>query len=169
MQQNKRAEPKDEDQIVSNLDLTEHTTLSFSVWKHNGKIYGSIRTFVFTDNYEGPGLSGFAMEADKIDQLCEILNQRTEDILDPEPKEIATIPLRAGYFLRIGVNEYKGRTGVDIRVYFSNEIETGPTKRGIRISIEEIDQFMEKLEELNSALQKLVTPSDVTSEPLAIS
>ncbi len=58
----------------------------------------------------------------------------------------------------VGVREYNGKVGVDIREFVSSDKYTGPTKKGLRIPAESFDKFKEMI---NS-----VTPADlVASEP----
>ena len=41
----------------------------------------------------------------------------------------------------IGVREYNGRVGVDIREFVTSEKYTGPTKKGLRIPSENFQEF----------------------------
>ena len=58
----------------------------------------------------------------------------------------------------IGVREYNGKVGVDIREFASSEKYTGPTKKGLRIPV---DNFKDFKKMINS-----ITDEDlVASEP----
>jgi len=57
----------------------------------------------------------------------------------------------------IGVKEYNGRIGVDIREFVSSEKYTGPTKKGLRIPVESFQKFKEMI---NS-----ITEEDLKEEP----
>lgn len=59
-----------------------------------------------------------------------------------------------GESVRVAINEYKGRTYLDIRQHFENQDgEWKPTQKGVTFPIEKID-------ELRDALDKLDIPED---------
>ena len=41
----------------------------------------------------------------------------------------------------VGIKEYNGRVGVDIREFATSEKYTGPTKKGLRIPAESFEEF----------------------------
>ena len=41
----------------------------------------------------------------------------------------------------IGIREYNGKVGVDIREFTTSEKYTGPTKKGLRIPAEKFEEF----------------------------
>ena len=41
----------------------------------------------------------------------------------------------------VGIKEYNGKTGIDIREFTKSETYTGPTKKGLRIPVEKFDEF----------------------------
>ena len=45
----------------------------------------------------------------------------------------------------IGIREYNGRVGVDIREFVTSERYTGPTKKGLRIPAESFPEFKEMI------------------------
>ena len=49
----------------------------------------------------------------------------------------------------IGVREYNGRVGVDIREFTSGEKYTGPTKKGLRIPAESFFKFKEMINSID--------------------
>ncbi len=57
----------------------------------------------------------------------------------------------------IGVREYNGKVGVDIREFVTSEGYTGPTKKGLRIPTEKFKEFKEMI---NS-----ITEEDLKEEP----
>jgi hypothetical protein len=61
----------------------------------------------------------------------------------------------------IGVREYKGKVGVDIREFVTGEKYTGPTKKGLRIPAEKFQEFREML---NSVTKGDLEPSEPVSE-----
>lgn len=59
--------------------------------------------------------------------------------------------------IRITINEYGGTTGIDIRLYFTDEKsgEKRPTKKGIRISPDQIEALIENLEDAKAEYDNL--------------
>jgi len=57
----------------------------------------------------------------------------------------------------VGLREYNGKTGVDIREFTKSETYTGPTKKGLRIPAESFEAFKEMINSIN--------PSDLKSAP----
>jgi hypothetical protein len=61
----------------------------------------------------------------------------------------------------IGIREYNGKVGVDIREYSTSEKYTGPTKKGLRIPAEHFQKFKEMI---NSVKQEDLVSSEGPSE-----
>ncbi|MCK5624247.1 hypothetical protein KAI04_00205 [Candidatus Pacearchaeota archaeon] len=61
----------------------------------------------------------------------------------------------------VGIREYKGRVGIDIREFVTGEKYTGPTKKGLRIPA---DNFQEFKEMVNSIDEADLQPSEPSSE-----
>ncbi len=55
----------------------------------------------------------------------------------------------------IGVREYNGKVGVDIREYTTSDKYTGPTKKGLRIPAEKFQEFKQMIDS--------ISPSDLVS------
>lgn len=45
----------------------------------------------------------------------------------------------------IGIKEYNGKVGLDIREFITSERYTGPTKKGLRIPAEKFQEFKEMI------------------------
>lgn len=56
----------------------------------------------------------------------------------------------------IGLREYKGKTGVDIREFTKSETYTGPTKKGLRIPAEKFEDFKSMINSID--------PKDLAAE-----
>lgn len=50
----------------------------------------------------------------------------------------------------VGIKEYNGRVGVDIREFTQSETYTGPTKKGLRIPADKFDEFKTLINSINS-------------------
>ena len=57
----------------------------------------------------------------------------------------------------IGIKEYNGRVGVDIREFTKSEQYTGPTKKGLRIPADSFEEFKDLINSINA--------DDLKSEP----
>jgi hypothetical protein len=51
----------------------------------------------------------------------------------------------------IGIREYNGRVGVDIREFVTSEKYTGPTKKGLRIPADSFQKFKEMINSINES------------------
>ena len=63
----------------------------------------------------------------------------------------------------IGIREYNGRVGVDIREFSTSEKYTGPTKKGLRIPAESFPKFKEMINSISEA-DLVETSSEPKSE-----
>ncbi len=61
----------------------------------------------------------------------------------------------------VGIKEYNGRVGVDIREFTTGERYTGPTKKGLRIPAESFPKFKELI---NSISQGDLNSSEASSD-----
>ena len=57
----------------------------------------------------------------------------------------------------IGLREYNGKTGIDIREFTKSEGYTGPTKKGLRVPADKFEEFKTMINSIN--------PSDLSSAP----
>ena len=63
----------------------------------------------------------------------------------------------------IGIREYNGRVGVDIREFATGEKYTGPTKKGLRIPAEKFEEFKTMINSIKSEDLAAPTTSDEKS------
>jgi hypothetical protein len=59
----------------------------------------------------------------------------------------------------IGLREFNGRTGVDIREFTKSEQYTGPTKKGLRIPAEKFAEFKQMINSINESDLTSSTPA----------
>ncbi|MEX0920042.1 MAG: transcriptional coactivator p15/PC4 family protein [Candidatus Pacearchaeota archaeon] len=64
----------------------------------------------------------------------------------------------------VGVKEYQGRVGVDIREFASGERYTGPTKKGLRIPAESFSKFKELINSINEEDLKADSSSEESEQ-----
>ena len=67
----------------------------------------------------------------------------------------------------IGIKEYNGKVGLDIREFVASEKYTGPTKKGLRIPAEKFQAFKEMINSISEEDMKQpeeASPEEVPSE-----
>jgi hypothetical protein len=64
----------------------------------------------------------------------------------------------------VGVREYNGKVGVDIREFVSSEKYTGPTKKGLRIPAANFNEFKEMINSVKEEDLKADEPVDAEPE-----
>ncbi len=60
----------------------------------------------------------------------------------------------------VGIREYNGRVGVDIREFAASERYTGPTKKGLRIPAEKFSEFKEMINSITNEDLKASEPAE---------
>ena len=65
----------------------------------------------------------------------------------------------------IGIREYNGRVGVDIREFTTSEKYTGPTKKGLRIPAEHFSKFKEMINSIKEEDLKEEPETQETETP----
>ena len=59
----------------------------------------------------------------------------------------------------IGLREFNGKTGVDIREFTTSEQYTGPTKKGLRIPAEKFEEFKKMIDSIDPKDLQASTPA----------
>ena len=65
----------------------------------------------------------------------------------------------------VGIKEYNGRIGIDIREFTQSEAYTGPTKKGLRIPSESFEKFKELINSIDPKDLK-ATPKEITEQEI---
>jgi len=78
----------------------------------------------------------------------------------------------------VGIKEYNGRVGIDIREFTQSEAYTGPTKKGLRIPADKFEEFKAMINSIGSTdiassekdipTQSQIEPSSTDSEETGI-
>jgi len=72
--------------------------------------------------------------------------------MNGDQKELARIELNVTDRLVISTSEYRGKEYVDIRKFVESDNYTGPTKQGIRFSVDLLPEVLEHLKKLRREL-----------------
>jgi hypothetical protein len=65
----------------------------------------------------------------------------------------------------IGIREYNGKVGVDIREFTTSDKYTGPTKKGLRIPAEKFAEFKSMINSISQGDLKASGDSESSSSP----
>jgi len=134
-------------ELISTLDLTDSTSIVFSVSLFHGKKYISLAKCICGSNSEKPIFAGgINVLFDHFKELNDLLTKNTENILEATEKNIGKIEVKDSEEIQVSIVSYQGRVGVDIRKYLVNGDAKTPTKKGIRIPIEQADELLECFE-----------------------
>ena len=68
----------------------------------------------------------------------------------------------------VGIKEYNGRVGVDIREFTQSEAYTGPTKKGLRIPADKFEDFKSMINSIDPKDLVSSAPAEPKTEPKAI-
>ncbi len=64
----------------------------------------------------------------------------------------------------VGIKEYNGRVGIDIREFTQSESYTGPTKKGLRIPADKFEEFKKIINSVNPDDLKVESAQENFSE-----
>ena len=69
--------------------------------------------------------------------------------MSAEPNLIATVPRSATEQLQISINEYKGKSYLDMRIYYTTDdgLNWLPTKKGVTVSPENMELLKDAIDE----------------------
>lgn len=76
-----------------------------------------------------------------------------------EPKILATIPRNATEQLQIAINSYKGKSYLDLRIFYTTDEGNtwSPTKKGVTVAPENLELLKDAVDE---AMQELMTSAE---------
>lgn len=136
------------------LPLSETSELRFYVDEFKGHRYGSIRTFLKGEGYNGPTKAGVTLNGPVLEGVVEALGK-----LPPEPaalsdQELARFPRRMGTELVVRVTIFKDTTGVDLREWVEDVSYKGWSKKGVRIPYKQVPQALALLQEMRQHVVK---------------
>ncbi len=66
--------------------------------------------------------------------------------------------------IHVGIKEYNGKVGLDIREFVTSEKYTGPTKKGLRIPAESFQDFKKMIDSITEEDLKASESSEVPTE-----
>jgi hypothetical protein len=85
--------------------------------------------------------------------LCDIIKvvkykTKEREMADKEPKILATIPRSATEQMQIAINEYKGKSYLDMRIFYTTDdgAKWLPTKKGVTCSPDNLETLRDAVE-----------------------
>jgi hypothetical protein len=136
------------EKIVATLELSDKCALVFSLRVFKGRKYAAITKFLGHNSDNPKPIGGLILNVDKFKEMFVAMDGHTEELLDPVEKEIAVVQIKDGEILRVGVSVYNGKPGIDLRKYIIQDGNNLPTRKGVRIPIEEVDSLEDCLQKL---------------------
>ncbi len=137
------------DSVVGTIQLTQTTSLVFSVRPWKGRMFAHVRKFVSGDRYEGPTKSGMAMGGDVLMSVIDALTLLKAEVPGARETEFAKVHKAGDTDIIVTVippDDLKALPSVDVREYVDSETYTGPTKKGVRFSWDKLTEFIGLLE-----------------------
>lgn len=144
--------------VVGELRLDDETAIIFAVYSLSKRRLGSARIYREGKGYAGPTRSGFDVQLAQLQQLVTMLQDVSQSL------EAGTMapPVELGRISSGGTSEwvvrllepddYHADVVLDVRKYVSTEKYTGWTKKGLRFSVDVLDDVLPHLAAVQAAL-----------------
>ncbi|MBI5595477.1 MAG: hypothetical protein HY928_05240 [Elusimicrobia bacterium] len=143
---------------VGRLPVNETSEMRFYVDEFKGYPFGSIRTFVKREDYEGPTKAGVTLKGQVLDGVIATLEKLPKEPEALEDVELARFPKKPGVELVARVTIYRDATGLDLREWVEEETYKGWSKKGVRIGYADIPKAVGFLREMRDFLATRSAP-----------
>ena len=144
--------------VVGELRLDDETAIIFAVYSLNKRRLGSARIYREGKGYAGPTRSGFDMQLTQIQELVAMLRDVSASLEDGSvapPTDVGRIASGSASEWVVRLLEpdaYHADVVLDVRKYVSTEKYTGWTKKGLRFSVDVLDEVLPHLTSVQEAL-----------------
>lgn len=136
------------------IALSETSELRFYVDEFKGHRYGSVRTFLKGEGYNGPTKAGVTLNAVVLEGVVEALAKLPAQPASKEDQELARFPRRMGTELVVRVTNFKDSAGVDLREWVEDMSYKGWSKKGVRIPYAQVAAALALLKEMRQHVVK---------------
>jgi len=146
----------DNGDVIGKLGLSASSELVFSIFNYRGKWYAGVRKFVDRGSYQGPTKSGLALPAPLLGWLISELEAFRRNVPELTEQEVSRTSKRANADLVLQTVPPRKPSEVfqlDVREFIQTERYTGPTRKGIRFSLEDLPQVLTLLKQLRTHLR----------------
>jgi hypothetical protein len=133
---------------IGKINLSQTVEILFYIDEYGDRRFANIRKFIKSQTYAGPTRSGIKLSKQQLELICKTLGEISPASDNLHEKDLVTVPVSERKFISVCLNCFKGQFGLDIRQYLKTENYTGPTKKGIRIPLdylEEATRFCQKM------------------------
>jgi hypothetical protein len=139
---------------IGAISLSEASEVVFYIDTYKGQLFANIRKFIKSRKYTGPTKSGIKLTAEQLKLLTSALNQITGNLENLQEQKLIEIPIDKNRYIVASINLFNGKYGVDIRQYISSEKYKGPSKKGVRIPLYQLQETMITCNKMLAALDK---------------
>lgn len=135
---------------IGTIQLTDNSEIIFYTDIYNGKNYGYVRKFWL----QKPTKKGIMAQINNWKLIYDALKLLPENVEDVNEGEVINIQINEHKYIRVNIEKYKGSIYLDIRDYYETEKYTGPSKKGVKIPFEFLQETKEFLEEMIERLKE---------------
>ena len=137
---------------VGRLSVGDGSEIRFYADEFKGYPFGSIRTFVKRDSYEGPTKAGVTLKGAVLDAVIAALEKLPKEPEATEDVELGRWEKKPGVELVARITLFKDTTGVDLREWVVEEAYTGWSKKGVRLPYADVAKSVGFLKEMRTFL-----------------
>ncbi len=139
---------------LGTISLSDSSELKFYVDEYKGHRYGSIRTFVKGDAYNGPTKAGVTLNSRVLDVTLPALEKLPAEPADLADRELARAPKKAGVELVVRITIYKDTTGIDLREWVDEPEYKGWSKKGVRVPYKDLAAMVGYMRQMKALVAK---------------
>ncbi|MCK8114789.1 PC4/YdbC family ssDNA-binding protein [Anaerosoma tenue] len=145
-------------ELLHTARIDDEFELCFTTYSLGKRRLGSARIFRNNHKYCGPTKSGIDMPRYQVDALIPVLRRLSDELergLCAPPCEYASLDAgrTANWLVQVLVHDTRpDGQFLDVRKFVTSDNYTGPTRKGIRLTVDHIDQLADGLEHVSVSL-----------------
>ena len=144
--------------IIGSIQLYRDADLVFSVSHWKRVLLANIRIYIKTPNYSGPTKKGVALNINEIHEFIKIIHEVEATPPESEPIKIGSIrkdQVRSIIIQLLPLDKKTGVAKIDIREHIESPKYSGPTKKGFRLSLDNLSNFISLVEKQSKKLDQM--------------
>lgn len=123
------------------IALGDGNEIRFSVDAYRGYRYASIRKYLTSDGYSGATRIGITMTEEIVKALAPLIAALPDTPAEVKDVELGKFAKRPGLSVVVRVSTFQGTRGLDFRQWQEDDAYKGWTKKGIRLSLDNIKEI----------------------------
>ncbi|MFC2168810.1 hypothetical protein ACFLRW_07480 [Acidobacteriota bacterium] len=151
-QKSKPIKQKGKNKLVNSIIINDNTELVFSIWEVDDKKFAGIRKYIHTKKYTGPTRSGITFSKNNLEKIMSFFKEESQNIPNQRVEaEISKIEKSQNSHIVISLREStldNHPVCIDMREYVKSPSYEGPTKKGFRFSVHQLEEFVLNCEDL---------------------